>query len=279
MLEDHDLLAERTLAALGSDAPLCVQILDAWRNIRQTEQLCDLLVREDPLSREELGLLGSQHETQVNDLRTKLQRPFPSFRRRLPPHHERRWRQGVERHLAFIERLWDLTLLGTLPMDMRRVLALSALVNAARRRHLEGFRWDRTHQVEAALVDLALPPLRQSVWDWRRNLREYSLVDLELWLRAPREEPTCAAWIDGDGAHGALSLPLNWFTEVWARGIAIVDGCFVLDVRRRRTDQRLDVTALRWERQRRGLSQAIEVPALVVRGRYGDWRLAWPGWP
>ncbi len=276
VLEDHDLLAERSLTALGSAPPLCLEILEAWRTIRGTEQLCDLLLREAPLSPQELARRRQSHERLLEDIR-ETPRHLTALRG-----HPRsgRYLQGLERQIARQldqeRRVWALTLLEALPIALRRRLALSLLVNVARHWHLESFRRERKNHVEAALAELALPLLEQSARQWRGNLKPYSIDDAELWLRAPREQRACAVWADSGGVHGALSLPLGWFTDVWARGIALLDDCFVLEAMPapRRRD-RLDVLALRWERRDREVSRGVPAPALVVQRGLGDWRLAW----
>jgi hypothetical protein len=253
-----------------------MEVLEAWRSIRETEQLYDLLFREVPLSHEELSLRRDYHRRRIEEIRAPAQpRPaltrHPQFQSYLAD-SERRAEEQVELE----KRVWALTVLEVLPIALRRRLALSVLVKVARHWHLESFRRGRTTHIEAVLADLALPLLEQSARQWRRNLRPYSVDQPEVWLRAPREAAVCTLWADSGGAHGALSLPLGWFTDVWARGIALVDGCFVLEVMpgvRRRG--RLDVVALRWERRDRELSRAMPVPAIVLhRGGHG-WRLGW----
>jgi hypothetical protein len=272
ILEDHDLLAERSLTALGSSPPVCVEILEAWRKIRGTEQLCDLLLRDEPLSPDELAWRRHCHEQVLGGLRMSppVFRGFqghPGFRE----HQERRAAEQMEME----KRVWALTLLEALPVDLRRRLALSVLVNVARSWQIDAFREARKDHVEAALAGLALPLIEQSALAWRRNAKPCPAVDAELWLRAPEEDPACTLWADGRGPHGALSLPLAWFTDVWARGLALVDGCFVLEVMKApRRRERVDVLALRWERRHAELSRAVPMPALAVR-RGGGWFLGW----
>lgn len=275
VLEDHDLLAERSLVALGSAPPLCLEILDAWRAIRGTEQLCDLLLRDEPLSPEDLTWRREGHELQLEYLRrpgvaTPALKRHPQFQTALEA-EERRAKEALDLE----KRVWALTLLEALPAGLRQRLAFSVLIKFGRECQVEGFRHEQGNHVEAALMELALPLLESSAREWRRNLRTHCSVDIELWLRQPGEEAACTLWADSRGTHGALSLPLAWFTDVWARGLALVDGCFVLEVMPlgRRRDS-LDVLALRWERRQRELSRAAPTRALAVR-RGAGWRLAW----
>ena len=275
ILEQHDLLAERSLTALGSPPPPCIEILDAWRKIRGTEQLCDLLLRETPLSPEDLAWRRMCHEQRIEHIRMRpALHPYPHLHPQAQKFQEHEDRRAAE-ELEVAQRVWALTLLEALPIALRRRLALSVLVNAARHWQIEAFRREREHHVEAALTGLALPLLEHSALEWRRNARPSPLVNAELWLRAPSEEPACTLWADSRGAHGALSLPLAWFTDVWARGLALVDGCFVLEIMQpRRRIGSLDVLALRWERRHHEFSRAVPASALAVRRGRG-WFLGW----
>ena len=145
ILEDHDLLAERSLTALGSPPPVCVEILDAWREIRGTEQLCDLLFREAPLSAEELSLRRDFHERHLEDIRKASQRPTAP---KGHPHYQHMLKHAQERAAEQLElegRVWALTLLEALPVALRRRLALSVLVNVARNWEIKGFRQASTN--------------------------------------------------------------------------------------------------------------------------------------
>ena len=268
-------MAERSLTALGSPPPVCLEILQAWRKIRGTEQLCDLLLRDAPLSSEELSLRRHSHELHIEQIR-KASQPPPALKGH--PRYQRHLKLAEERaaeRLELEKRGWELTLLEALPVALRRRLALSVLVNVARNWQIEGFRQVSRNHVEAALTGLALPLVEQSALQWRRNAKPCAVVDAELWLRAPEEEPACALWADSRGPHGALSLPLAWFTDVWARGLALVDGCFVLEVMKApRRRGSLAVLALRWERRHGEVSRAIPMPALAVR-RGASWFLGW----
>lgn len=277
VLEDHDLLAERSLAALGAPPPTCVEVLGAWQRIRGTEQLSDLLLRDKALSPKELSFRRGLHEEQLKQARA-ISPPMSARFKSHPMGADllKGWERHVAEQIAVEERVWALTLLEALPTELRRTLALSVLVGTARRWGDHEFRRRNGRDIEAALSAIAFPLFEQSARRWRRNLRPYALFVAEAWVLAPGERPTCAAWADTGGAFAALSLPISWFTDVWARGVALVDGCFVLAVEgRSASGKRLDVLALRWERQGRGGSKSVEAPAVVMRGRDGVWRLGW----
>lgn len=273
-------MAERSLTALGSPPPVCLEILEAWREMRGTGQLCDLLLRDAPLSPEQLAWRRQCHERALENTR-RLSSVSPALQRHPQFQQVRESRKRrVAEQLELERRVWALTLLEALPVALRQRLALSVLVNVARSWQIEGFggllaQEAGKNHVEAALAGLARPLLEQGALAWRRNARPGPVADTEVWLRVPEEEPACALWADRRGTHGALSLPLAWFTDVWARGLALVDGCFVLEVMqapRRRGS--LHVLALRWERRQGDVSRAVPMPAVAVR-RGDAWFLRW----
>ena len=75
VLEDHDLLAERSLTALGSEPPVCMQVLHAWRRMRNPELLYGLLLRENAVSPEEVAVPRPSYEALAQPLTSP--RPLP----------------------------------------------------------------------------------------------------------------------------------------------------------------------------------------------------------
>ena len=123
--------------------------------------------------------------------------------------------------------------------------------------------------------------MRRRCWSrraqrFKRTLRPYRGFVAEAGLIAPGEEPRCEVWADRRVVHATVSLPLAWFIDVWARGIAVVDGCFVLAVEVVSPDGReLGVRAVRLERRNWKRWRSFESPALVTRRRSGEWQLRW----
>ncbi len=94
-------------------------------------------------------------------------------------------------------------------------------------------------------------------------------------LLAPGEPPTCDARAFSEGAFGDLALPISWFTDVWARDMALLDQCFVLGRAPEFGDGKQPcVFALRWEHQDWRTARSVVAPALVTECR-GDRRLQW----
>lgn len=277
VLEDHDALAEESLAALGAKPPMCLELLELWRRRRGSELLYDLLLGEGTLSREELELMRASHETEVERAQSMSERMPAHFR------HQGRGvemvrlveRQAVER-LERERQMWAVTLAKIMPPGLRRRLGLSVIVNIERHWEDYGFRHQHVRHVEPVLTALATPLFEQSVSSSKRTRKRYRGLPARTALLAPGEFPTCAMRVDRGGPYAALSLPLSWFTEVWARGIALVDGCFVMSVEDGSADgTSLRVAAVRLKRRGWRAPKSLEAPALLTRDRGGVWHLQW----
>ena len=269
VLEDHDVLAERSLVALGSEPPTCVQVLDAWRRVRGTDVLYEFLRGDGrTTSASQLADFKRFYEQEMA--------PPENPPMRMPPQaqidFERRLAQRRER----AKRMWEVTLIDALPEPLRRAMALSVLVTIARRWHDEEYR--RTHggRLESALLAVVDPLFERSVRHWRRNLRPEASVVIDLRLLAPGEQPSCDATAHTVRMSAVLSLPVDWFVDVWAHDLAVVDGCFVLGrTRRAHEGTAVPVLAVRWQRQAPGSSRAITAPAVVTRADDDNPSLRW----
>lgn len=277
LLEDHDLLAERSLAALGGAPPMCLQVLDAWRSVRNLELVPELLVRDTRQSPDLFASMRATHEGRMRraqgiaaGTRTALQGPpqGPDELSRL----QRIGAQQVERET----RRWQTTLIRGLPPALKRMLALSMLAHAERHWDEEEFRREHARHIEPALTAIAAPLFEQSARRWKRNFKPYARIVAETSLLEPGEQPKCTARASSEGAHAELALPISWFTDIWARGIALVNHYFVMGRAEATQDgSRLHVFAIRWERQGWENSRSTEAPAVVSLGFRGDWRLHW----
>lgn len=266
VLEDHDVLAERSLVALGGAAPLCLEVLDAWRRKGAMGLLANLLLREHEIPSEELAYRRRRYESH---LQATHDRKLPA---RMRAAFEPLQRSRLERE----RRLWETTLIEALPAAMRRALALSMLVTIER--HWEDEEYDGAHRsrAESLLAGTANPLLEESARHWRRNMKPYASFVVDTHIVIPGDQPTCAGSLETDGAAVVLRLPIAWFVDVWAHGAALVDGCFVLGRAGRSADATsFPVAAVRWERATLHTSKPVQAPALLTRGEDGAWGLQW----
>ncbi|MGH2897661.1 MAG: hypothetical protein ACRDMZ_03230, partial [Solirubrobacteraceae bacterium] len=266
VLEDHDLLAERSLVALGSEPPLCVEVLDAWRRLRGSGLLEELL-DGDAVPIEELASRGLLHAEAVRRGTDLIAGPGQILRGLLA---------STQRNIELERRAWASTLLRALPAEFRRRLALAVLVELARHWHDEAFRNAHREHVESALTATAGALVQRSARCRIPDLKWYARVAIVARVLAPGEPPRCSVRLDATGGAGTVSLPLGWFTDVWSRGLALVDGCFVTRcVGADAGAEALPVVAIRWERDGRDGARSVDVPAIVTRGDDGAWALRW----
>lgn len=266
VLEDHDLLAERSLMALGSEPPLCVEVLDAWRRLRGPELLHEFLVGA-AVPYEELAMRKIHHAEALRRATDFIAGPAQTLRGLL---------SSAQRDIDRENRTWANTLINALPVEFRRRLALAVIVEIERDWHDEQSRSEHREHVEPVLHATAGLLVERSARCWRRDLEPDASFAIESRVLAPGEPPGCSLRFDADGGAGIVSLPLAWFTDVWSRGLALVDDCFVTRRAGRAADAAaLPVVALRWEREGHDVTRSVEAPAVVTRGDDGAWALHW----
>lgn len=270
VLADHDLLAERTLTVLGCEAPLCVEVLDAWLLLRGPELLQAFLASAgDTVSAEDLKLRRIEHVEIVQRTKSIESGPAQVLRGLLPSGPKL-----IERE----RRAWAMTLLEALPPEFRRMLVLAMIVGIDRRWRDEAYRDAHREHVEPVLDATAAQLLVRSARHGRDSLKRYAPFDIETHALARDEPPRCSVRFDEDGGGGTVALPLAWFTDVWSRGLALVDGSFVTRCVGPATADPTarHVLAIRWERDGGDAFKAVQAPALATRDDGGAWSLRWP---
>jgi hypothetical protein len=93
-----------------------------------------------------------------------------------------------------------------------------------------------------------------------------------VWKEVPNEPRVLQGTLTTRGGFVAISLPLNWLNRVGRRGLAFVDGFFVLDVDQPAPATDLRATIIRWERQFGSHSIPVARPARIRRVA-GAWEL------
>jgi hypothetical protein len=269
VLEDHDVVAERALVALGAEPPLCLQTLDAWRQpVLAAGMLQRLLLDDNTLDEAELTARRLRYEIAIMKAKEDWPRPIPAA---VAARFSAMRQADLERE----QRMWTVTLIESLPPQLRRRMAFAAIVHLARNSSdAEDLRTARA-SLAFTMSHIATPLLERSVRRWVRNLKAYASVLVEVWPAAHGESPGCAAHIDNSGARATLTLAPTWITDIWAHGIALVDDCFVLRRGRAGDASWAHVIAIRFERTSRDVSRAVQAPAIVARGANGRWTLRW----
>lgn len=121
----------------------------------------------------------------------------------------------------------------------------------------------------------AVEPLTSHLSLWAARLGCPQAVSVEVKLRRPGQAPRMTGAIDRFSARVTAGLGVRWVLEVWARGLAVVDDGFVLEVGPSGSD--LGARAVRWEAQPDGGARPVVAAARLGRDREGSWRLSWDG--
>lgn len=252
VLDDHPHHeAERALVALGG-ANVCLEVLDAWgaAGVDTRQVLYALQSTLDPVAGA-AAVLG----------------PFSPGARPAafvpPPGMEAAMVARIRETLA---RQETQQLVGRLPPPLALRWAMGAIVHHERQWHL--VRSMERLDLEIGLGTLLTGAVVESALAWRR-LDQVGRINLDVGIAAPREHPVIDAQVDGWSLTGRASVRLSWLVEVWARGRAVVDGCFVLRVDGDRAD------VVRWERWRADVARSVTVPARLRQDRAGRWHLRW----
>ena len=264
---DHDLEAEAAASALGADPPWCLDLVEAWPWADLEVEMLDILSGwggggPARLTRREIrnrmreakaGFSGGGKQLGL----TKL---TPDVRAAMQ-----------ERVLDRLREAYRMVLLQDLPPLLKAILAAKLAADCDERwRTDEGFRKVYGRRIESMVSLQATPLLHASLEGVGRRVGPRTTISC--WLCLPGEGPSISAWEVNTGAGAAVTLPLHWLPRVWARGIALVDGCFVLDVLRDDGD-RVEALGMRWEFAARTARPVVGRVNLTRED--GSWSPAW----
>jgi hypothetical protein len=243
-----------------------VEVLDAWRWLRGPELLQDLLVGTT-VPFDELPSRKLRHVEAVRAELEFIAGPGQILRGLLA---------NARRRIDREQRAWANTLLHALPVEFRRRLAMAVIVEVQRHWHDEEFRREHREHVDSMLAQTAGALVERSARFCGRDLPPHASYVIASHVLAPGEPPGCSVRVDSDGGAGSVSLPLTWFADVWSRGLALVDNCFVTRRAAHGADPaRLGVHALRWDHADGSVSRSVEARAIVTRGDDATWELEW----
>ena len=168
------------------------------------------------------------------------------------------------------------------PGDLRRVSDLGLLLTWEREWRRSAYYSDHGRLLAEQLRARAMAPLREHLKSWmaRNGSRRISKLDLELGRHG--QPSSLRGQMDSVGVRATATLGVRWLVEVWARGLDVVDGAFVVEVtgeQVRSVPEMARVRAVRWEQQAAGWAAPVAARALVQRLPEGDWRLEWESEP
>lgn len=163
------------------------------------------------------------------------------------------------------------------PGELGRVHQLGLLLTWDRAWRRSAYFSEHGRLLDERLRECALPALRTHLrwWMSRRGCRRIAGVELRVLRRG--QEPEVRGEMDAVSVRATAGLGARWLVGVWARGLAVVDGAFVLEVGPEGADGRAPARAVRWDERPGGRAVAVAAPALVARRPDGGWRLEWAG--
>lgn len=195
------------------------------------------------------------------------------------------WAMATEIFGQLQSRVGDDAILG--PGELAAVHQLGLALTWERAWRRGAYYTDHERLLAALLRAKAQGPVRDHLRHWMklRGCRRISSVQIEV-ARAG-VPASLLGEMDSVGVRATATLGVGWLVGVWARGLAVVDGGFVLDIdvpggRRMSTvTEDLDVRAVRWEAdaEQPGRSRPCDAPARLERLGDGTWRLDWQDAP
>ena len=241
LADDHDVTGERALAALGGTLPYCVAVLDAWNDAGADPYL--------------VSTWGGQSVSSVL---------WSELGRRPRSGGNRNWLDLQQRRIV----------LRTLPEELYDRLALgivAALSRGERHPGLGGLRRWQPGDLNGPVSARAVPLLHDSIASWRRRSEPSTPPIIECRIAEPDEGASVDGRVERRGGWVEAAVGPDWLVEVWGRGVALVDGCFVLAAH---AGEPVEAVAVRWEHAASGALEPVTGSALLEPGAKG-WRLHW----
>lgn len=192
------------------------------------------------------------------------------------------WAMAGELFRQMQARMGDNALFG--PGDLAEAHQLGLALTWERAWRRAGSLSDHRRLLGEQLKQKALPALRDHLRFWMRELgsRRLSSVQIEVTRDGPAAAVT--GGMDSVGVRAVATLSARWLVRVWGRGLAVVDGAFVVDVDDLdpalvACSAPLPVRAVRWEPdpERAGHFRPVELAAVVTgaSGPVSDRHLTW----
>lgn len=130
--------------------------------------------------------------------------------------------------------------------------------------------------LEIGLKERALGPLREHLTANKARCGARMVSQVAVGVVSGDTTPIIEGRVEGIGIRATARLHGTWVVHVWGRGVAVVDGAFVLEVVEIAAGgSDLGVKAVRWEQRGERAWVAVSTPARVTRDDTDCWRLSW----
>lgn len=277
---DHDVDVERALVSWGGEPPLCVELIDAWIAAHGVPgivgHLLTLIDDSSPAG------TPTTRSVRIVDLTRSFGMLSAALAALVPTVRALgvRGQLNATTSAAMRIRAAHREMLTALPLDLRMRLVASIIDSIEADWPDDGSTMPGPPDDFMFLVtmcDRIRDSLRQSLGAWTPvggTVRVSMRAEVKLVAPPARASLTASAW--GDTVVVDVQASPAWLGNVWTRGAAIVDGCFVLEVLHAEAGlERLVVRAVRWERARRWTFLPVVCDAELNRNAAGVWTLAW----
>ena len=188
------------------------------------------------------------------------------------------WSMSGQLFQQMTARLGSQTILA--PGRLAAVHELGLMLTWERTWKRSAFFSDHERLLKEQLQKRALEPLRAHLTFWKDRLGSRRISSAEVEVQRAGRPAVLNGSMDTVGVRARAVLGTAWALRVWARGAAVVDGAFVLEI----VDDVADpdepvVRAVRWEEQGAGVSAPVAAAARLDRSPEGTWRLTWEDAP
>jgi hypothetical protein len=290
VLHDHDAAAEAVLRALGGETCPCLAIRDALRSSDLHGAPVGVLGRVTALRARGAAAAAPQappaSPIAPSAPATRWPTPAgappplpgPPDRRAVLLQSWRRWQAdpavqrippGQRTRIMGALRLQFAQ--AGMPESMLRIL--QAVDDVRRERRMRRTEAPPIEPSDAELLEArAAPALERAMRQALPYLRPHAPITVGVWKDVPGEPVLLQGDLTSRGGFVAVSLPARWLTRVWARGLACVDGQFVLDVDAPAPAAQLRARVLRWDKRLGGHWAPVAAVSSIER-RAGRWHL------
>lgn len=160
-----------------------------------------------------------------------------------------------------------------LPRDLGMVLSWERAWRATAWLHRK-----QPRLLEAALRDRAVAPLREHLAANKAACGVRMVSQATVNVVTGDTTPFLEGKVEGIGIRATAHIRGSWVVEVWGRGMAVVDGAFVLEAAYLGPAGQaaaFRVRAVRWEKRGERSWSPVAADAVVTRDDSGHWRLRW----
>ncbi len=253
--------AERTLAALGSEAPACIRVMDAWSGFEvdpYDPRMLVALIAGDVLSDRTRTQLETKYGARAGDTRF----------------FQLAWSLGSRTKVQkMLDQAKHFLVLYELPVALRKRFANDYLINAEKNWRSRGVKRKHFAALELLVNLVAERAFRQTVSSIGKSIGIGVPVPVKWGVLDPASPPHFSGIISRSTIRYETRLPVSWLSRVWVRDLAVVDETFVLDVKE--GDARpLEGLAVKWVAESEESYKAKMAPALL-EPRASGWSLSW----